>query len=135
MKQIAAWAITPPWRFFQRSGSVTKPDTPEEHLAAAKRYHRDLYSALDKMDPVSPRVVYRGLSNLDPKTFEAIRNAAHIDIGAVSSTSWNVGIAADFAELGVGDGGQVLFALKSKSAVAIEEASAFSGERELVLIN
>ena len=110
-------------------------ETPAEHLELAKVYRRDLYTALAKMEPVSPRVVYRGLTKLDKATFDAIRSSATIEIGAVSSTTWNVDVAKSFADLGVQDPGThgILFALKARSAVGIETASHFREERELLL--
>ena len=110
-------------------------ETPAEHLELARVYRRDLYTALAKMEPVSPRVVYRGLTKLDKATFDAIRSSATIEIGAVSSTTWNVDVAKSFADLGVQDPGThgILFALKARSAVGIETVSHFREERELLL--
>lgn len=110
-------------------------DTPAEHLAKAKKARTDLYKALDRMDPVSERTVLRGLRGLDAATFDAIRVASTVDMGAVSSNTWNANVAHGFAGLHDAEEGKhgVLFALKTRSAYAIEEISEFPEERELLL--
>lgn len=108
-------------------------ETPAQHLAAAKRYHRDLMAGLDAMTPMSERIVYRGLGDLDREVFDAIRTSAHIDIGAVSSTSWNVEIAKSFAGVGDSEKCSVLLQLKTRSGYAIEQISRYESERELLV--
>ena len=111
-------------------------ETPEEHLATAQQYHRDIYAALHRMSPVSERFVYRGLSNLTTDVFNAILASEHVEIGALSSSSWNVGVADEFAgtEIATPNAHSVIFKLKAKSARAIESISAFQAERELLLL-
>ena len=110
--------------------------TPEQHLEQAKAYHRDLYSALRRMAPVSERTVLRGLRALDAATFKAILASEHVEIGAVSSASWDLNVAAHFAEVPYATDGahSVLFKLKAKSARAIESVSKHRDERELLLM-
>ena len=124
---IRAHRATTPYKVFQ--------ETPEAHLAQAKASHRAIYTAVDRMAPVSPRVVYRGVRDLSPAVFKSILEAEHVEMGAISSASWNVGVARGFAEIHTATEGSrsVLFALKSKSARAIEMVSEFSGEKELLL--
>lgn len=118
-----------------KSPSKRYLETPEQHLAKSRVIHGDLYSAINKMQPVSERVVYRGLKGLDRAAFESILASEHVEMGAVSSTSWNPAIAKDFAGLDIPDPGthQIVFQLKTRSGRAIEEVSHFQGEREILL--
>lgn len=122
-------------KLLQKNPTRVFADTPAEHLAVAKAQLVSLNSAVTKLTPMPEITVYRGIKGLDKATFHAIRTASHVDMGALSSTSWNPEIADRFSDLSNADASsyRIMFQLKTSSGRPIEELSGAPYEGEVII--
>lgn len=92
---------------------------------------KDLDKALAKSNPYEGNV-YRGITNLDAKTFNAISKRKDFVWDALTSSAQTPEAASKFL---AGKGQSIMFQIQNKTGVDITSASlkAFAGEKEILL--
>ena len=102
----------------------------------APRFKADalnIENALNKAQPHKGQV-FRGVSDLDSKTYNLIKSQKTFKWDALSSSSTDNRIGLQFAQSGTTDRGGVLFRIANKSGVDISKVNpAFSFEKEVIL--
>jgi len=106
-------------RLAQRTGKAPS------HIKGAIK---DLNKALDRADAYDGQV-FRGLSNLDKKTFDLIKNSKELKWDALSSSAKSEQAAARFLRGGKGD--SVMFRIQNKTGVDL--TSLYKQEAEVLL--
>lgn len=99
----------------------------------ARERAKKLAAALAQI-PAESATLYRGLSRLDEKAMAHFLESDTIDFASTSSASRSPNIAKKFLDKEKqGDGGAVLFRMKTKTAKPIETLSKYKGEKELLI--
>jgi len=111
-----------------RDAQIRGKATPE-----IKRAVKNMERALDK-DGKYEGEVFRGLNNLDKKTFDLIGNSRTIKLDALTSGTKDANIANRFT-IGKVNTKSIRFQIQSKTGVDIESVSRsmFTAEREVIL--
>ena len=111
-------------RAFQKTGK----GTPQFRTMT-----KNLESGLNKAQPHKGKV-FRGINDLDNKTYNLIKNQDSFKWNALSSSSTDSRVALQFAQSGTTDRGGVLFKIANKTGIDISKVNpAFAFEKEVIL--
>lgn len=122
------------FRRTDRRGVEAPPDTPKEHVAAAKVYAKGIDSAFLKSanSPVEARV-FRGMNNLSQETVEKMLADGFIEMSCASSASRSQGVALEYFDGAAHGKYKVVMDIQQSHGLGVEDISEFGYEREVLL--